>query len=145
MNHETTYNFGHKSRQELSTCDKRLQMVAWRVIDIIDFTVIEGVRSKERQNELYEQGKSKLQWPDGMHNVEGPDELSKAFDIAPYPINWEDRKRFYYLAGIVKAIAHEMGVSIRWGGDWDSDNDLNDQSFNDLVHFELVEREPEEE
>ena len=117
--------------------DNRLQMVAWRVIDIIDFRVLEGRRSKERQNRLYEQGKSKLQWPDGKHNVTKPGQLAKAYDLAPYPIDWKDTSRFYMLGGIVKAVAHEMGVNIRWGGDWDSDNDLGDQSFNDLVHFEV--------
>lgn len=135
--HNTTYHFSEKSLAQLETCDKRLQMLAWRVIDIIDFTVMEGRRSKERQNLLFKQGKSKVQWPDGKHNVEDPEQLSMAFDIAPYPVDWDDLSSFYYLGGIVKAVAHEMGIKIRWGGDWDSDNDLNDQHFNDLVHFEI--------
>jgi len=105
----------------------------------MDFTVLEGRRSKERQNELYEEGKSKLQWPDSNHNVEDPEELAKAFDLAPYPINWKHKGEFILLGGIVLAVAHEMGVSIRWGGDWDGDKDLNDQSFDDLVHFEIDE------
>ncbi len=32
--------------------------------------------------------------------------------------------RFYFFAGIVKGIAWELGIGVRWGGDWDSDNDL---------------------
>lgn len=135
----TTYHFSNSSRKELETCDKRLRLIANRAIDIVDFTVICGRRSKELQNKLFQEGKTKVQWPDSKHNETYPDEPSRAFDLAPYPINWTDLKRFYYLAGVIQAIAHEMGIAIRWGGDWDSDNDFNDQDFNDLVHFELIE------
>jgi peptidoglycan L-alanyl-D-glutamate endopeptidase CwlK len=54
------------------------------------------------------------------------------------PLDWKDMKRFYYLAGIVKAVALARKVKIRWGGDWDGDHDFKDQTFNDLVHFELA-------
>jgi hypothetical protein len=30
-----------------------------------------------------------------------------------------------------------MNIKIRWGGDWDSDNIMKDQTFNDLPHFQL--------
>jgi hypothetical protein len=46
--------------------------------------------------------------------------------------------RFYYMAGRVQTLAESMGITIRWGGDWDSDKDFFDQTFDDLVHFELV-------
>ena len=62
-----------------------------------------------------------------------------AVDIAPHPIDWEDIKRFTYLAGIVVGIAHSMDIPIRWGGNWDRDNEiLSDQKFDDCPHFELV-------
>lgn len=154
MQPTTTYKFSSSSKQKLETCNKRLQMIARRAIDVVDFTVLEGRRSKSRQNELYEQGKSKVRWPESKHNIVKPGQLSKAFDIAPYPIDWadfpdtltagkvmtwaKDRARFYHLAGVIKALAHEMGIKIRWGGDWDGDNDFNDQKFNDLVHYELI-------
>lgn len=64
---------------------------------------------------------------------------SRAVDVAPYPINWGDKKRFYHFAGYVQGLAAQLGISLRWGGDWDGDNDLNDQTFFDLVHFELKE------
>jgi len=32
-----------------------------------------------------------------------------------------------------------MGVTLRWGGDWDRDTEVQDNSFDDLVHFEIVE------
>jgi hypothetical protein len=139
MSAKTTYHFSIGSLGKLHGCDKRLQLIANRAIDVVDFTVLCGQRSKEEQNELFRLGKSKVNWPNSLHNVTAPDELAKAMDLAPWPIDWTDYKRFYYLGGVVKAIAHEMGIPIRWGGDWDSDNDFNDQDFNDLVHFELEE------
>jgi hypothetical protein len=39
---------------------------------------------------------------------------------------------------MLRGIAHEMGVKIRWGGDWDSDGEIKDNSFDDLVHVELI-------
>jgi len=43
-----------------------------------------------------------------------------------------------FLSGFVLGIAHMKGIKIRWGGDWDGDTKMNDQKFNDLVHFELM-------
>jgi hypothetical protein len=42
-----------------------------------------------------------------------------------------------YFAGYVKGIAMMLGIPIRWGGDWNSNNDLKDNNFDDLPHFEL--------
>jgi len=76
---------------------------------------------------------SKLKWPNSKHNRY----LSHAIDAAPYPIKWGDYKRFYHFGGFVKAIALNYNIDIIWGGDFDNDFDFNDQTFNDLVHFEL--------
>ena len=89
------------------------------------------------QDEAFAAGKSKKQWPDSKHNVK-EDELSLAVDVAPYPINWENLKRFYHFAGYVKGVADQLDITIRYGGDWDMDNDLDDQDFMDLVHFEVL-------
>lgn len=44
--------------------------------------------------------------------------------------------RWYYFGGFVLGTAEEMNIDIRWGGDWDGDRSLEDQSFHDLPHFE---------
>ena len=42
------------------------------------------------------------------------------------------------LAHHIMATAKRLGYNnMRWGGDWDKDFDLDDQTFNDLCHFEL--------
>jgi len=89
---------------------------------------------------LFQKGLSKVEWPNGKHNTTP----SMAADIAPYPIDWEDSGRFYFFAGYVSCVAVKLFAEgkithrVRWGGDWDSDRHMDDQSFDDLVHFELV-------
>ena len=129
--------FGKRSRERLKGVDSRLVNVLNEVVKYFDITIIEGLRSQERQNELVAQGKSKTKF--GKH-VQG-----KAVDIAPYPIDWDDRDDFHYLGGFVLGVASKMGIDIRWGGDW-SDSSLSknarttkDNNFDDLVHFEIKE------
>ena len=73
-------------------------------------------------------------YPNSKHNKLP----SKAVDVAPYPIDWNDPDRFYHFAGYVRGIAEGMGIKIRWGGDWNGNFDLKDQNFYDLPHFELL-------
>ncbi len=132
-------SFSQRSLERLATCDPRLQEILTKAIEIYDFTILQGHRSKEEQDKAFAEGRSKVKWPNSKHNTYP----SKAVDIAPWfseqpHIRWDDRESFVYLAGIIKGIAHSLGYTIRWGGDWDRDNDLKDQTFNDLPHFELV-------
>ncbi|GAF91804.1 unnamed protein product, partial [marine sediment metagenome] len=64
---------------------------------------------------------------------------SKAVDLAPYPVDWKDAQAFVYLAGFVVGIGAMMGIRLRWGGDWDSDRQTDDESFRDLGHIEIDE------
>ena len=126
--------FGRRSRENLKTCHKDLQKVLNEVIKTVDCSVIEGHRSKERQNKLYEEGKTKVRYPDGRHNASP----SNAVDVVPYPVDWNDRERFTLFAGYVLGVADRMGISIRWGGDWNMNFRVNDNKFDDFPHFELT-------
>lgn len=126
--------YGTRSAERLSTCHKGIQRLFNRVVEDFDCSVLEGHRGEARQNQLFNEGKSKLEYPHGKHNRKP----SEAIDVAPYPIDWDDLNRFYYFAGYVKALANEMGLKIRWGGDWDGDTILDDQTFMDLPHFEIL-------
>ena len=125
--------FGKTSKKRLNTCDTSLQDLFNEVVRYFDCSVLIGHRGEKEQNEAFDKGNSQVRWPDGKHNSNP----STAIDIAPYPIDWDDRERFTYFAGFVMGIAASQGISLRWGGDWDSDNDLSDNNFDDLVHFEL--------
>jgi len=134
--------FGKKSKAVLETVDPRLVEVLGRVIPHYDFSVLSGFRGKEEQDEIFRLGRSTKQWPNSKHNRNAEGRMqapSIAVDIAPYPISWSDEDAFIYLAGMVWIIGKDLGYNIRWGGDWDMDNEiLKDQTFQDLGHFELV-------
>tara|TARA_R110000751_G_scaffold250548_1_gene350078 strand:- start:109 stop:489 length:381 start_codon:yes stop_codon:yes gene_type:complete len=121
--------FGKKSKQRLKGVNSKLVNVLNELVKIMDVTIIEGLRTEARQNELLAQGKSKTKY---SKHLEG-----KAVDLAPYPIDWKDRERFHYMGGMVRGIGQQMGVTIRWGGDWDSDGEIKDNGFDDLVHVEI--------
>jgi len=131
--------FSQKSLTQLHTCDERLQSLMTEVIKEIDFSVVEGHRGKEAQNAAYFKGNSKVRWPHGNHN-KSP---SRAVDIAPYPIDWSNKLltqlRFAFLAGYVMNTASRLGIKVRWGGDWNRNQDTRDETFLDMPHFELDE------
>ena len=116
----------------------------------VDFGISEGHRSLERQKELYDQGKSKIDGINkkGKHNYNP----SLAIDLYAYHPDIATRKKIAYdvptlciIAGVIISCADELKAkgdikhSVRWGGNWDNDGViLYDQSFDDLPHFELV-------
>jgi peptidoglycan L-alanyl-D-glutamate endopeptidase CwlK len=155
--------FSQSSKEKLETCDVRLQIVLNKAIELVDFTVIEGRRSKERQDRLFIEGKTKVKWPDSYHNTLDPEGLAKAVDIAPwYPekgIDWrtdhalwnavqagnfeearevlENIKRWKALIGVILGIAYGKGIALVNGSDWDRDFRFDDHRFVDSPHFQI--------
>ena len=126
--------FGRRSKERLATCDEKLQKVFNEVIKHVDCSVLEGHRSEERQEKLFKEGKTKVHYPNGRHNASP----SRAVDVVPYPIDWNDRERFHLFAGMVIGLARGMGISLRWGGDWNMNFEVDDNQFDDFPHFELL-------
>ncbi len=127
--------FGKTSLEKLVTCHPDLQRLFNEVIKHYDCTILEGHRSNEDQLKAFNAGKSKIK-SGGKHNHLP----SLAVDVAPSPLDWKDKEKFYHFIGFVKATAIQLGIRIRCGGDWDGDNNLKDQTFFDLPHFELIEK-----
>ena len=125
--------YSSSSIVNLMSADKRLQAVMREVIKHYDCTILQGHRGQAQQDEYYFKGLSKLRWPDSKHNIYP----SLAIDVAPYPLDWADTEAFYYMAGVIICIASTLGITLRWGGNWDGDSDFHDQTFMDLVHFEI--------
>jgi peptidoglycan L-alanyl-D-glutamate endopeptidase CwlK len=89
----------------------------------LDFTVLEGLRTVERQKQLVSQGASKTM---NSRHITG-----HAVDLAPMiggKIRW-DWPLCHKLAKIVKAAAADEKVPLVWGGDW--------RAFKDGPHWEL--------
>jgi peptidoglycan L-alanyl-D-glutamate endopeptidase CwlK len=88
----------------------------------IDFMVIEGLRTKERQKELVAAGASKTM---NSRHITG-----HAVDLAAYinGIRW-DWPLYEKIAKAMKQAAYELNIRIEWGGDW--------KSFKDGPHFQI--------
>ena len=130
---------GTNSLLQLSTCDPRLQKLAKWAIAFIDFSILEGHRNQQQQDADYAKGVSKLKWPNGNHNKLP----SRAFDFAPFPIDWSNKAtalgRFMLVAGVFWVGAKILGIKIRFGWDWNRNLDPRDESFLDWGHVELDE------
>ena len=129
--------FGRKSRERLATAHPDLQKIFNEVIKYVDCSVLEGHRDERTQDRLFEEGKTKVRYPLGRHNTKP----SRAVDVVPYPVDWNDRERFTLFAGFVLGMATRMGINLRWGGDWDKDFQVNDNKFDDFPHFELKDKD----
>lgn len=127
------FALGKRSREKLEGVHPDLVKVVERAIQITkqNFVVTEGVRTLERQKELLAQKKSRTL---NSRHLSG-----HAVDLAAWvngTISWD--ARFYdEIKEAMYTAARDCNVPLRWGGDWDGDGDRNDQTFHDLVHFEL--------
>jgi len=131
LTYNPKYPFGERSRKVRAELDPKLQRFVNAVADHWDVSLIEGYRSPERQLELYNSGASKVKV--GKHNSNP----SKAVDMAPYPIDWNDIDQFIRFTYFCKGLAEGLGIKVRNGADWDGDNDYSDHSFLDWVHWEV--------
>ena len=132
--------FSKASLDRLLSTHEDLQRLFFEVIDHYDCSILEGIRSPERQRELVRTGKSKTL---NSKHLKG-----WAVDVVPCnPIDWsaQGQERMRHFAGFVFGVAAGLGIvdRLRWGGDWDGDamtkgDGLRDQSFMDLPHFELT-------
>lgn len=118
--------FSSRSLRNLRGVHPDLVRVMERALQIspLDFIVIEGLRTPERQRELVASGASKTM---NSRHLTG-----HAVDLLPIGPGGKaafDWPLYHQLAPAVKAAARELGVPIVWGGDW--------STFKDGPHFEL--------
>lgn len=89
----------------------------------LDFTVLEGLRTLDRQRQLMASGATRTM---NSRHLTG-----HAVDIAPMiggTVRW-DWPLYHQLAAVVKDAAKAENVPIQWGGDW--------RTFKDGPHWEL--------
>ncbi|MFZ7136619.1 M15 family metallopeptidase [Avibacterium avium] len=126
------FKFSQRSEESLKGVHQDLVKVVRRALQLssVDFTVIEGVRSKAKQKRLFAQGASKT-----MHSRHL---TGHAVDIVPYPLDWQDKARFQKISQAMFHAAKELNIPIRWGGDWNQNGKTEDERFYDGPHFELL-------
>ena len=150
------FNLSQKSLDKMNGVDERLQRVVKRAIQLTkqDFMVLEGVRTKEQCMINYGKGRTaaqcvakgvpaqyanpsaaKVTWlndPFASKHVSG-----KAVDLVPYPVDWNDLKKFDAIAQAMLQAAKELGVPVRWGADWNSNGKPRERGESDSPHFEI--------
>lgn len=121
-----TFKLSQKSLDKLKGVDEDLVRVVKRAIELttVDFAVIEGMRTAERQKELMAKGYSQTLLSKHL--------IGRAVDLGAWvngTLSW-DKAPYLEIAKAMKQAAKELKVNIRWGGDF--------KSFFDGPHFELV-------
>lgn len=140
-----SFYLGNRSRRRLQGVHPDLVDVVERAIELteVDFTVLEGLRSRARQRRLVNQGKSQTM---NSRHLTG-----HAVDVAPWingtvSWNWD---YYYPMADAFILAAKDLDVPVRWGGSWKvrdirkwngTGRELSEfytGNFRDGVHFEL--------
>ena len=116
---------GHRSLSRLEGVHPDLMRVVKKAaaLSSLDFTVLEGLRTKDRQKQLMDLGATKTL---NSRHLTG-----HAVDLAPMvggTVRW-DWPLYHQLAATVKAAAKAENVAVTWGGDW--------RTFKDGPHWEL--------
>jgi len=148
------FKFGKTSLERLTTVDPRLAAVCHLALSKspIDFMVLEGKRTVERQHQLFGQGRNAEQLRragvDPKHARPDMDVVTwtlksnhftgRAVDLVPYPVDWNDLSKFNAMAKVMMEAAKELGTPIRWGADWDRDGNPREKGESDSPHFELA-------
>lgn len=112
------YKLGTRSRQNLRGVDPRLVRCVERAIELTtqDFTVIEGVRTIERQREYVRRGASQTM---NSRHLPQSDGYGKAVDLGAWigGIRWE-WDLYLPIADAMRQAAREQQLHVRYGGGW---------------------------
>lgn len=119
------FKLGPRSKMRLEGVHPDLVRVVERAIEIstVDFTVLEGLRTPERQRTLRDSGASQTL---NSRHITG-----HAVDLGAWvddQVDWS-WPLYHKIATAMKTAAKELNISIVWGGDW--------RNFKDGPHFEL--------
>ena len=123
------YTLGARSKQRLKGVHPDLIKVVERAIEItmVDFTVMEGLRTPERQKKLKEAGASQTL---NSRHITGHAVDLGAFVDGQVDWSWP---LYHEIAKAMKSAAAELSISIEWGGDW--------SRFKDGPHWQLPRKE----
>lgn len=137
MNHlgKTSLSRLHRLHPKLAAC------VALAItISEVDFTVSETVRTDERQKELF-YGKPKKTWTLKSKHLIQEDGYAHAVDLVPLENGQPAWDKCPLVKNAMFTAAQLMGITLRWGGDWNqngSSDDEHKRGTYDGPHYELM-------
>ena len=127
-----TFTLGFNSIARLRTCDPQLQRVVELALSHsdVDFSVVEGLRSRENQQKNIDNGVS---WTMDSKHIADETGYSRAVDIYPWVdgATSHDREHYKRIAKAMFRACQELNVELEWGGFWRNPRE-------DSPHFELV-------
>jgi len=146
--------FGRISKERLRSVHPLLIKCSYTVVKVFDISIAMGVRTTEEQQALYAIGRTSELDRSPVTNCDGINKKSKhqiredglchAIDVNPYPVDFNNKERYYLMwglfLGVSQSILGHSDYKLRWGGDWDGDNEFDDQTFIDLPHIELIKK-----
>lgn len=128
-----TFKLSDRSKERMEQVDDRLQQLAFAAITRtkVDFGIPAdgGLRTAERQKELFDKGVSKC---DGYNN-KSYHQTGKALDFYAYvdgKASWEPEHLAMVACAFLET-ASIVGIRLEWGGLF--------QNFNDFPHIQLKE------
>lgn len=119
------YQWGKRSLEVRATLHPDLIRLVDAMLEDMDITLIVGHRGKEDQDKACAAGLSHTPWPTSLHNCSP----SRAIDCSPFPVKWNDIDGFKKMGALAKQKAQELGIKIRYGGDF--------TTLSDFDHIEL--------
>jgi peptidoglycan L-alanyl-D-glutamate endopeptidase CwlK len=129
-----------RSEKNLVGVHEDLVKVVREVAKTYPILVIEGLRSKERQEELFSQGRTKpgpiVTWTKSSKHLTG--EAVDVVLLKDGKIDWNDSSAFIELGRVMLETATQLGIKLRWGYNWDGDTNLREKGENDGPHFQLI-------
>lgn len=145
------YILGEASKEKLKGVHPQLVKLMTEAVkeSPYDFRIVQGVRTAEYQNGLYQQGRTKpgkvVTNCDGFKNKSNhqakADGYGHAIDIFVCGIvenghyrkfttaEGYDSKKMFAVVKHIKEVAQKLGIPVKWGGDWKKDKDY--------PHFEI--------
>lgn len=126
--------FDKGSAERLARAHPLLQKLMNEAIKKTPFVILDSQRGKAAQELAFRQKRTKAHFGNSAHNW-AP---SIALDVCPLPVNWKNTKPFVVLAQqVILPLANAMQIPIRWGGDWNMNGNIHDESFVDMPHYEM--------
>lgn len=138
------FRFSKRSLENLKNVNPYLVatvVYALKCTTTVDFTVIDGLRTRERQQELFKKGTTKTL--NSKHCMQDTG-YGHAVDLLPYIKGvsstdiWDKKDAFKAVSDAMFEAANKLNIKIRWGGDWNQNGRSDDETFYDGPHFELI-------
>ncbi|CNB71374.1 M15 family metallopeptidase [Yersinia pseudotuberculosis] len=127
------FRFSQRSENNLKGVNADLVKVVRRALDLssVDFGVIEGLRTVERQRELFNAVPKKTQTMNSRHIT------GHAIDVLPTGADWNDYKCWLPVLDAMHLAGNELGIKLRFGITWTDNPNDKPAKFLDGPHVEL--------